>query len=108
MNETRFRSLCPVLDCPNTKIIYWQHSTCSGSKETIDTEGDVKCEGCGKKDFIMNWRYSCGEHKNGYQYADQAKAGKIIGALIGLTNNQEEIMFLVKCCSRINQRNGIV
>ena len=107
MDETRFRSLCPVLDCPNTKIIYWKHATCSNGEETIDTEGDIKCKECGRKDFIMNWRYSCGEHKNGFQYPDRAKAGKIFGALMGLATDVAEIAFLIKCVTRINQRNGI-
>ena len=104
MNETRFRCMCPVLNCSNTNTIYWQHSTCSGSEETIDTEGDVKCKGCGRKDFIMNWGYNCAEHKNGYQYADKAKAGKVIGALVILASNDDELYFLVKCCRRIREK----
>ena len=104
MEPIIFRCMCPVLNCPNENIIYWEHSSCPNSEETLDQNGDVKCEECGTKDFILNWKFSCGEHQNGYQFPDKAKALKVIGALVNIMQNEEDIAFLMKVCKRIRDR----
>lgn len=105
MSESiRFRCMCPVLNCPNESLIYWKHSTCSNGSETIDSNGDVKCDQCKTKDFIMNWRYSCGKHQNGYQFPDKAKVAKVLGALVNMAENDAEALFIVKVCKRIRDR----
>jgi hypothetical protein len=103
----RFKSLCPVLDCNNADLIYWKHAGCSNGTETLDSEGDVKCEQCGLKDFIMNWKYQCQKCQNGYECPDPAKIGKVLGALTGKLQSESEIGFILKVILKINTRNGI-
>ena len=100
-----FRCICPVLNCPNEKLIYWKHKGCINGSETIDINGEVRCDQCGTHDFILNWRYSCGEHKNGYDYPDRAKVAKVIGALVNMLDDDAEIAFITKLCKNIKSRN---
>ena len=63
----RFCSTCPAPCCPNpNRVIYW---TCSNDDYGlyINEDGYIKCgkNGCNRNihpDFILDTKFSCGEH----------------------------------------------
>ena len=79
-----FRCMCPVLNCPDDKIIYWKHNGCSNGTETLDINGDIECEQCGTKDFINNWYFNCADGTNTLKEsikAEKTKLAKVLGAI---------------------------
>lgn len=65
--EIDFISGCPVKGCKRyADEIYWKHSGCGGH-ETLDVFGQLKCNKCSVEDHLMNWKFDCGVHDDGFQ-----------------------------------------
>lgn len=63
-----FISGCPVNDCLNKNSkITWRHHNC-GYRETIDSEGIVRCRNGHTLGEFFRLKYKCDGHSNGFQY----------------------------------------
>lgn len=65
--EIWFTCPCPVSGCKNREYAYeWKHTKC-GSYEKLNSNGILRCIGCGENGPLIDWEFNCGNH--GYESA---------------------------------------
>lgn len=73
MSSIDFISGCPVSGCKNNKEkLVWEHYNCN-YKETIDSEGIVRCKNGHTLGEFFLLKYRCGGHDNGFQYGSYSQ-----------------------------------
>jgi len=61
-----FKCPCPAENCDNRSKIYWVHGGCGGHEKMNDW-GYIRCDECYRRGLICEWKFDCGEHKDGYR-----------------------------------------
>ena len=76
-----FKSKCPA--CDNNRIITWHHAGCpSYSKQYLDDEGDIYCDGCDSYFDFCDCTFSCESHTNDYREIDLTRLEAIFSVAL--------------------------
>ena len=97
-----FKTKCP--SCNNNEMIYWVH-THDQSHETINKDGDIKCNNLScqhnqKPTFIMEWEFECGTHGDYWKpnSTNVWAALGMISSIVNLSKTERKKLF-----NRINE-----
>ena len=84
MTEVPFETPCPA--CRGSRKIKWRHANCSNSYrgETINEDAIIKCNGCGTKGEILDWRFKCENHD--FKECSGQGAGDDLSCIINLSS----------------------
>ena len=74
--KVTFRSKCPSCD-NNDRFIVWMHRGCGGAYD-LYTNGDIVCQRCNKKYYLLHMRFSCGRHECWLGYDESLKYANLI------------------------------
>ena len=82
MTEIPFETPCP--SCRGSKKIKWRHAFCSNSSrgETINEDAIIKCNGCGTKGVILDWKFKCENHD--FKECSKQGAGDALSCILNL------------------------
>ena len=84
-----FKSKCPA--CDNNRIITWRHVGCpSYSKQYLDDEGDIYCDGCEKYFNFVDCTFACENHTNDYKEIDFTRLEAIFSAVGTFPGNDND------------------
>ena len=67
------RFACPAKTCiafqNNPQYVTgWQHTGCTAGKKMIHSSGDSWCTQCGRRAFLLDWKFKCNSSTHGTEY----------------------------------------
>ena len=98
-----FISGCPVSGCSNSKKkLTWRHYNCD-YRETIDSEGVVRCNNGHTLGEFFLLKYKCGGHENGFQYGSYSAFAAAL-SVIAEFNSEFSAKLTVKLLEAYNNK----